>query len=112
MSVSLPENAQIEKLFLSLPFFGGVPYISTRVVPALYHITLLPLHWIWEHTGHLATWPLWERIMWHITDAVLAPADVVSKTSMAALLIPCGLYFLILFGAMHKIRSARPRRSA
>lgn len=54
MSVSLPENAQIEKLLLSLPFFGGVPYISTRVVPALYHITLLPQHWIWEELTSLA----------------------------------------------------------
>lgn len=41
--IELPKN--VDSLVRGLPVFDGFPYLATRVVPALYHIILLPAEW-------------------------------------------------------------------
>jgi hypothetical protein len=47
MALSLPdptyESASTRRLYPTLPLFEGFPYLITRVVPAMYHVMLLPV---------------------------------------------------------------------
>src|SRR4029077_18005232 len=36
------DSESTRRLYPSLPLFGGFPYLVTRVVPAMYHVILLP----------------------------------------------------------------------
>jgi hypothetical protein len=46
MALSLPDPTfdaeSTRRLYPSLPLFEGFPYLVTRVVPAMYHVILLP----------------------------------------------------------------------
>ena len=46
MALSLPdptyESESTRRLYPRLPIFEGFPYLVTRVVPAMYHVMLVP----------------------------------------------------------------------
>ena len=46
MALSLPdptyESESARRLYPRLPLFEGFPYLITRVVPAMYHVTMVP----------------------------------------------------------------------
>jgi hypothetical protein len=46
MALSLPDPTydaeSTRRLYPSLPIFEGFPYLVTRVVPAMYHVMLMP----------------------------------------------------------------------
>ena len=46
MALSVPDptydSESTRRLYPSLPLFEGFPYLVTRVVPAMYHVMLLP----------------------------------------------------------------------
>jgi hypothetical protein len=48
---------------LSLPFFEGFPYLLTRLIPALYHILVLPADWERERLLEAARYQAWANRM-------------------------------------------------
>lgn len=63
--------APIDELLARVPLFDGFPYLSTRLVPAAYHITLLPDDW----TREQLTDALWRQVAANQLSAALVVAE-------------------------------------